>query len=226
MAALTTYEPTTPFSELMESELAASTTEQQEKAKAELTAEQHILVARALQGDKDAFDDIFDRYAGLMLRTAYAIVKDRDSAEDAVQNALIQAWQHLPSLRETGALRSWLLRIVVNQCISLKRRLARSTAFLYQSFSEQETLLASQIADYGYMERSWDLAHAVEQLPAKQQNVITLHYYQGLTIPEISQRLQISENTLKKRIQVALSNLRRLLWDTEVDEREHCFQTA
>ena len=48
MAALTTYEPTTPFSELMESELAASTTEQQEKAKAELTAEQHILVARAL----------------------------------------------------------------------------------------------------------------------------------------------------------------------------------
>jgi len=228
MAALTTYEPTTPFSELMESELAASTTEQQEKAKAELTAEQHILVARALQGDKDAFDDIFDRYAGLMLRTAYAIVKDRDSAEDAVQNALIQAWQHLPSLRETGALRSWLLRIVVNQCISLKRRLARSTAFLYQSFSEQETLLASQVADdaRGYIERSWDLAHAVEQLPAKQQNVITLHYYQGLTIPEISQRLQISENTLKKRIQVALSNLRRLLWDTEVDEREHCFQTA
>jgi len=226
MAALTTYEPTTPFSELMESELAASTTEQQEKAKAELTAEQHILVARALQGDKDAFDDIFDRYAGLMLRTAYAIVKDRDSAEDAVQNALIQAWQHLPSLRETGALRSWLLRIVVNQCISLKRRLARSTAFLYQSFSEQETLLASQIADYGYMERSWDLAHAVEQLPAKQQNVITLHYYQGLTIPEISQRLQISENTLKKRIQVALSNLRRALRDVEVDERENCFQTA
>ncbi len=208
MAALTTYEPATPFSELMESELAASTTEQQEKAKAELTAEQHILVARALRGD--------------------SIVKDRDSAEDAVQNALIQAWQHLPSLRETGALRSWLLRIVVNQCISLKRRLARSTVFLYQSFSEQETLLASQIADYakGYMERSWDLAHAVEQLPAKQQNVIALHYYQGMTLPEISQRLQISENTLKKRIQVALSNLRCALRDVEVDEREHCFQTA
>ena len=56
MAALITYEPTTPFSELMESELAASTAEQQEKAKAELTAEQHKLVARALRGDKDAFE--------------------------------------------------------------------------------------------------------------------------------------------------------------------------
>src|SRR6266566_1281814 len=228
MAALITYEPATRFSELMESELAESVAEQQEKAKAELTAEQRVLAARALRGDKDAFDDIFDRYGGLMLRTAYSIVKDRDMAEDAVQNALIQAWQHLPSLRETGALRSWLLRIVVNQCISFKRRLARSTIFLHQSFSEQETFLASQMADdaKGYMERSWDLAHAVEQLPAKQQNVIALHYYQGMTLPEISQRLQISENTLKKRIQVALSNLRCALRDVEVDEREHCFQTA
>src|SRR2546426_4010420 len=161
MAALITYEPTDRFSELGESEFAESTAEQQEKAKADAMSEQRILVARALRGDKDAFDNIFDRYSGLMLRTAYSIVKDRDSAEDAVQNALIQAWQHLPSLRETGALRSWLLRIVVNQCISFKRRCARSTMFLSQSFSEQETFLASQMADdaKGYMERSWDLAH-------------------------------------------------------------------
>src|SRR3984893_9675512 len=220
MAALITDEPRVRFSESMESEVAGSAAEQQEKVKAELMAEQRILVARALRGDADAFDDIFDRYGGLMLSTAYSIVKDRDIAEDAVQNAFIQAWQHLPNLRETGALRSWLLRIVINQCISFKRRLARSTMFLYQSFSEQETLLASQLADdaRGCMERSWDIARAVEQLPAKQQNVIALHYYQGLTLPEISQRLQISENTLKKRIQAALSNLRRVLWDAEVDE--------
>jgi RNA polymerase sigma-70 factor (ECF subfamily) len=220
MAALITYEPTAHFSELMESELAASTAEQQEKAEADGMSEQRMLVARALRGDTDAFDEIFDRYSGLMLRTAYGIVKDRDIAEDAVQNAFIQAWRHLPSLRETGALRSWLLRIVVNQCIGFKRRLARSTMFLHQSFSEQETFLASQVADYanGCMERCWDLAHAVENLPAKQQNVIALHYYQGMTLPAISRRLQISENTLKKRKQAALSNLRRVLRDAEVDE--------
>jgi RNA polymerase sigma-70 factor (ECF subfamily) len=220
MVVLLTDEPAARYSEVMESEFAASAAEQQEKAKAELTAEQRILVARALRGDTDAFDAIFDRYRGLMLHTAYGIVQDRDSAEDAVQNALIQAWQHLPSLRETGALRSWLLRIVVNQCISFKRRLARSRMFLSQSFAEQETFLASQVADdaNGCMERGWDLAQAVEQLPAKQQNVIALHYYQGMTLPAISQRLQISENTLKKRIQAALSNLRRALRDAEVDE--------
>jgi RNA polymerase sigma-70 factor (ECF subfamily) len=217
---LLTDEPRSRFSEPLESELAATTAEQQTKAKAELMAEQRVLVARALRGDTGAYDDIFDRYSGLMFSTAYSIVQDRDSAEDAVQNALIQAWQHLPNLRETGALHSWLLRIVVNQCISFKRRLARSRMFLSQSFSEQETFLASLVADdaNGCMERGWDIAQAIRQLPAKQQNVILLHYYQGMTLPEISQRSQVSENTLKKRLQAALSNLRRVLRDAEGDE--------
>ena len=220
MVALLTDEPTARFSESMESQCAASAAERQEKAKADGMAEQRILVARALRGDIDAFDDIFDRYSGLMLHTAYGIVQDRDSAEDAVQNALIQAWHHLPSLRETGSLRPWLLRIVVNQCISFKRRIARSRTFLCQSCSEQETFLASRVADdaNGCMERGWDLAQAVEQLPARQQNVILCHYYQGMTLPEISRRLQVSENTLKKRLQAALSNLRRMLGDAEGDE--------
>ena len=220
MATLMTCESTVHISELMESEFAESAAEQQAHVETDTTLEQYKLVTRAQQGDKDAFDDIFDQYSGLMLRTAYSIVKDRDSAEDAVQNALIQAWQHLPSLREAGALRSWLMRIVVNQCISFKRRLARSTMFLRQSISEQETDLASQIAEYakGRIERNWDLAQAIENLPAKQQMVIALHYYQGMTVPEISQALQISENTLKKRIQAALSNLRQVLRGAEIEE--------
>src|SRR5947209_4924916 len=134
--------------ELIESLAAEFSTGQQAKLGDTTPDIQQVLAIRAQQGDEEAFEDILATYKGLMLHVAYSIVKDRDIAEDAVQDALIQAWQHLPSLRETGALRSWLLRIVVNQCISFKRRLARSTIFLHQSFSEQETLLASHIADY------------------------------------------------------------------------------
>jgi RNA polymerase sigma-70 factor, ECF subfamily len=220
MATLITCEPTIHIPELMAREFAESAAEQHVKVETDITTELHVLVTRAQQGDKDAFDDIFNQYNGLMLRTAYNIVKDRDIAEDAVQNALIQAWQHLPSLREAGALRSWLMRIVVNQCISFMRRLARSTMFLRQSISEQETDLASQIAEYskGHIERDWDLAQAIENLPTKQQMVIALHYYQGMTVSEISQALQVSENTLKKRIQAALSNLRQVLRGAEIEE--------
>lgn len=180
-------------------------------------AEQRQMVTRALAGDQLAFSSIVDQYSTLMLRTASMIVGDRDIAEDVVQDAFIQAWHHLPDLRKAGALRPWLMRIVVNQCISFKRRVARSAAFMRQALSDQETDLIAQAADdhKGRMERDWDLARAIEELPMKQRVVIVLHYYNGMTLPEMSQALNTSENTLKKRIQAALTNLRRILRVTE-----------
>jgi RNA polymerase sigma-70 factor (ECF subfamily) len=171
------------------------------------------LITRAIQGDHNAFGNIVDLHNTLMLHTALMIVGDRDIAEDVVQDALIQAWHHLADLRKAGALRPWLIRIVINQCISFKRRLARTTAFMRQALSEQETDLIAQAADdyKGRMERDWDLAHTIETLPLKQRVVIVLHYYNGMTLPEMAQALHVSENTLKKRIQAALTNLRRML---------------
>ncbi len=222
MATLIAEAPAIPNIDMdgMKSEFAGTLLEQQEIMEVDAASEQRILVARALRGDSSAFDDIFDRYGGLMLRTAYSIVQDRDTAEDVVQNTLLLAWQHLSGLRETGALRPWLMRIVVNQCISLKRRAARSTLFLRQSYSEYETEQASHISDDagGLMERNWDMAQAISQLTEKQQMVIRLHYYHGMTLPEISQRFHISENTLKKRLQAGLSQLRRILRAEEIVE--------
>ncbi len=184
--------------------------------------EQRLLVARALQGEQEAFNDIVTQYSALMLRTASMIVGDRDIAEDVVQDALIQVWHHLPELREAGALRSWLMRIVVNQCISFKRKLARSAAFLRQSLLEQETDMLAQVADdhKGRMERNWDIAHAISTLPMKQRVAIVMHYYYGMTLPEMAGTLHISENTLKKRIQAALTNLRHNFRNIDVPEDE------
>jgi RNA polymerase sigma-70 factor, ECF subfamily len=220
LATLIADAPTILNTDLTKSWFAESILQQQEQTEVDMESEQRILVARALQGDTSAYDDIFDRYGSLMLRTAYSIVQDRDSAEDIVQNSLLLAWQHLPGLRETGALRPWLMRIVVNQCISLKRRIARSTTYLRQSFSEYEADQASQIADDagGLKERTWDLAQAISQLTPKQQMVIRFHYYYGMTLPEISQKCQISENTLKKRLQAGLSHLRQIVRTAEMGE--------
>jgi hypothetical protein len=118
MSTLLTCEPAIDFAGLNESEFAETAAQQQAHMEIDTATEQHLLVTRAQQGNADAFVAIFNQYCGLMLRTAYSIVKDRDTAEDAVQNALIQAWQHLPSLRQAGALKFWLMRIVVNQCMS------------------------------------------------------------------------------------------------------------
>jgi RNA polymerase sigma-70 factor (ECF subfamily) len=182
--------------------------------------DQQCLVKRARQGDIQAFGEIVDQYSMLMLRTALTIVGDCDVAQDVVQDTFIQAWHHLSDLREAAALCPWLIRIVINQCISFKRRLARSTAFIRQTLSDHETDLIAQAADdhKGCVERNWDLARAIDSLPVKQKVVIALHYYNGMTLPEMAQTLQTSENTLKKRIQAALINLRRILHTSELEE--------
>lgn len=224
MSAVATLEPTSIiFDEIdrnREHGFAGQQKEQKEAFETPEQRSQQLLVARTLQGDTEAFGEIVKQFSALMLRTAYMIVGDRDIAEDAVQDALIQAWQHLPDLRESGALRPWLMRIVVNQCISFKRKLARSAAFVRQSLSEQSSNLAAEVADdyKGRMERDWDLAQAIDNLPWKQRVVIILHYYNGMTLPLMATALQISENTLKKRIQAALTNLRRVLRTSDIDE--------
>jgi RNA polymerase sigma-70 factor (ECF subfamily) len=174
---------------------------------------QPLLVMRASQGDHEAFRLLVQQYSAVMLRTAAMIVGDYDSAEDIVQDALIQAWHHLPNLRNTSALRPWLIRIVVNQCITCKRRVNRSIAFSHLTLAEQEFDLTSQVAvdQQGSLELNWDLAQAVATLPIKQRTVIVLHYYHSMTLPEMAHTLATSENTLKKRIQAALNTLRRLL---------------
>lgn len=207
---------------IIESDLEKGEEEEEERSVEEQAEqlEQEYLVSRATQGDQEAFSEIVDKYSTLMLRTATMIVGDRDIAEDVVQDALIQAWHHLPDLRKAGALRPWLMRIVVNQCISFKRRLARTTTFMRQALSEQETDLIAQAADdhKGRMERDWDLAQAIESLPMKQRVVVVLHYYNSMTLPEMAQTLNTSENTLKKRIQAALTNLRRLLRSSSMED--------
>ncbi|MBV9228734.1 MAG: RNA polymerase sigma factor [Chloroflexi bacterium] len=226
MVTLTAHEPETTIFDLVASEPIVDTSFVQQGSEIEDASEkpeqneQRVLVTRALQGDQEAFGSIVDQYSTLMLRTAAMIVGDRDIAEDVVQDAFIQAWYHLADLRQAGALRPWLMRIVVNQSISFKRRLARSTAFIRQTLSEQATDLIAQAADNhkGRLERNWDLAQAIDDLPMKQKVVIVLHYYDSMTLPEMAQALHTSENTLKKRIQSALANLRRILRTPGMDE--------
>lgn len=199
--------------ETLQSACVQTTILEQHETASDQTEIQEQLVARTLQGDHAAFHEIVSQYGTLMFRTASIIVGDADTAEDIVQEAFIQAWHHLADLRKAGALRPWLMRIVVNQCISHKRRLARSASFLRQAISDHETDILAQVADdhKGHMERNWDLAQAITLLPTKQRMAIVLHYYYGMTLPEMAGALTTSENTLKKRIQAALTNLRRIL---------------
>jgi RNA polymerase sigma-70 factor (ECF subfamily) len=174
---------------------------------------QAAIVARCLAGDEEAFARIVDTYGGMLLRTAYLLVKDEEMAKDLVQEAFFLAWKNMATLRDPALLRPWLLKILVNQAISLKRQLARQATLLRERLmSGDEELNAEKAPLRGGRVEDWlDVIEALQRLPAKQRAVLVLFYYHRLTMPEIATLLGVAENTLRKRLQLALKKMRRLL---------------
>lgn len=175
--------------------------------------EQAELVARSIAGDEQAFARITDIYGHLLLRTAYLLVRDEEAAKDIVQDSLVLAWKNMLKLREPASLRAWLLKIVVNQSTSVKRQWARKAALLRDQFFQKHIDITIEFTDFqrGRVEDMLDLLHAIDQLPINQRTVLVLFYYHRMTIPEIAALLEVSENTLRKRLQAALAKTRRAL---------------
>ena len=171
------------------------------------------LVVRCLNGDESAFASIADHYGNLLLRTAYLLVQNEEAAKDVVQDSLLLAWRNMAKLREPAFLRAWLLKIAVNQSMSLKRQWARKAALLREQFTQTSINDSIQSADFarGSVEDRLDVEQAIAQLPLNQRVVLVLFYYHRMTMPEISTMLGVAENTLRKRLQAALEKTRRAL---------------
>ena len=202
----------------------APLTEPQPSAASDSTdgAVQAKLVERCLQGDESAFTLIVDQFGTLLMRTAYLLVQDEETAKDIVQESFFLAWKNMEQLREPAFLRAWLLRIVVNQSTSLKRQWARRSALLRQQLSQQWVDQEIRSADLqrGFLEEKLDAWQALQQLPLNQRVVVVLFYYHRLTMPEIARLLSVSENTLRKRLQSALEKMRKTLSPERAREQQ------
>ena len=104
------------------------------------------LVEQAQRGDRNAYESLARASASSLYRTAYRIVRDRDRADDAVQQTLVAIWRELPSLRDPDRFESWTYRLVVRFCLSESRR-ARRTGVREIPMDEAEPARSDGFAD-------------------------------------------------------------------------------
>lgn len=158
------------------------------------------LVADAIAGDVSAFALLLDPLWDPAYRLAFSMLREQQSAEDAVQEAALKAWRNVRRLRsDTQTLRPWFLTIVANQCRSMRRSPWWQVLRLADS-PEQVSLDA--ISDDRI-----DLARALQQLPREQRLTLALRYYLDLPIDEVAGVLGISVSAAKSRIRRALNAL-------------------
>ena len=166
--------------------------------------DQRALVERARQGDHDAFAELVRASAARLDAAARLILRDRDLAGDAVQEAFIRAWRNLPGLRDPDRFDGWLHRLLVRSCIdALRRRRSRPVEV------ELQPLDAPSIADLAsdVVEREL-IDDALRRLDPTWRAVVVLHFFLGMSLPEAAQTLGIPLGTAKSRLHRSLGLMR------------------
>ena len=200
----------------------------------ELAAEvKALLAAGARDRASQRFEALVERHQRRATRIAYYYLREPAEVDEAVQDAFLKTFLHLPSFREELLFELWLTRIVINGCLDrLKARNRRRKWLLPIGAGNTEFDVAerqpsgdpSPEAVLLQEERRVRLRRAVEQLPVRQREVVVLSQFEGHTTREVSKMLTLSEATVRVHLFRAIRSLRKLLrgepWLVRASARE------
>jgi len=171
------------------------------------------LVERAQGGDHEAFAVLVRSSIEGLYATAMLILRDRDAAEDAVQDALVRAWRGLRALRDPEAWDAWSRQLVVRSCYQHRRSNSRFKVVeldLSATYAPVANDSAMSLSDRDQLERGF------ARLPVDQRSILVLRFYLGLQLAEIAEVLGIPVGTAKSRLHRATETMRAAL---EADAR-------
>lgn len=159
------------------------------------------LVQAARAGDPADVDRLVEAVWPDAYRLANAVLGERQAAEDAAQEACINLYRTIASLRSAGAFRVWFYRIVVREATQIKRRRPPNEPIV-------ETR-APAVDDA----TSIDVMRALARLPNNLRAIVVLRYFEQLSSREIASILKIPDGTVRFRLMIAKRRLRPLLDD-------------
>lgn len=174
------------------------------------------LVQDALAGNLAAFEALYQRHAGSVFRTIQAVVRDRGTAEDLLQECFVRAYRNLHRVDQSvDSLAPWLHRIALNLSYnkaSRRKVFQLGLELVANALVSPRTGPERRVEDEEVRRAVWD---AIEQLDDKYRIVVVLYYLRELSLNEIAEHIGVPNGTVKSRLYYA----RRLLRDSLVEDR-------
>lgn len=130
------------------------------------------------------------------------LYNDADCA-DAIQEAIVKAFVKLHTLKDDSYAKTWLIRIVMNECYAIMRKEKKIISLQDYQMNEQET----ESKDYS------DLYEAIFRLPEQIKLCVTLYYMEGYSVKEVAALLDTTESAVKNRLAKARGKLKKALAD-------------
>ena len=177
------------------------------------------LLTLAQDGGEGAFAELMSRNSSSSFKLALSILKDRQDAEDEVQNSYWNAWRYLGRFQRDSKFSTWISRIVINQCL-MRLRKARKASFLYLDEGADEGNVGvmelpdrgpTPEAELGGKEVSAILHREIRRMPPIFRSVLVLRDLDELSMEDVAERLGISLVAAKSRLMRARAELRQRL---------------
>lgn len=159
--------------------------------------------------NKAVFIDNLLEAESMLYRVAKSILKNDEDCQDAIQEAIIKSYTNLDSLKKEAYFKTWLVRILLNECYNMLR--SRQPQVSYEDYLEEQP--------YDSKEEYSALYEAIQKLKDPTRVMIILFYVEGFSIKEISRMLDVSNSAVKTRLSRGRKELRVYLeGDDENDE--------
>jgi len=160
----------------------------------------------------DRLTRLVGAYQDTLLKLCYVYLRDRELARDAVQDTFLKAHRAMGTFRGECSEKTWLIRIAMNTCASMKR--SGWSRRMDRRFIPEDLPCAGGEKD----EDALDVMCAVMALPQRLRAVVTLYYWQDMTVQEIAAALGVAQSTVSVRLQKAREKLRAALEGREENE--------
>jgi RNA polymerase sigma-70 factor (ECF subfamily) len=167
------------------------------------------LVDAVLAGDRDAYRLLVERESRAVIGACMRVLGDADEAQDAAQDAFVQAFRSLAGYRGDGTFGAWVgriaRRIAVARAASAGRRVTTDVEAAADLVSDGTADPLEHVVD---VEQSARLRHAVERLPEDQRQVVALRFFHDMPLERIATETNVPLGTVKSRLHRALARLR------------------
>jgi RNA polymerase sigma-70 factor (sigma-E family) len=149
-----------------------------------------------------------------LFRTAYALTRNKDDAEDLVQSALVKGYSSWDRICRADAPEAYMRRLLVNHFLSWQRRIRRRRPLLHTDPVYEHHDIGTTAVD-----ERLAMVDAIKRLPLRQRAVVVLRYYEGLTEKEIADLMQVAPGTVKSQCNAAIARLRDALGESPREAR-------
>lgn len=179
------------------------------------------LVNQARDGDKDSFIRLFESIELDMYKMARSILLRDQDCQDVMQETTLKAYQSIASLQKPEFFKTWVFRILINECNALLRKQQRRNETITDDPESSIVEYAALPQEYEHIE----LYEAIGELEASLRMVVSLYYFQDMPVKEIASILNLSETAVKSRLYRARHQLVQALYITPNKERKMNYGT-